>query len=176
MDIRKNLNCQHCGRAFDADLMADSPKCSHCGAPLSRIEQVTELLDMWYYPRRWQRAIDRPSVAFLVERLWSQQFDPRKLYEGLAPSRTNFEVFCHTVTQVVMQGIRQGWVKLHLPDDPLADDPMYRLEFLDQERFADEMERALPDVSWEGQIEVETGVPGKEEAKDRVKASPERKQ
>lgn len=154
MAVRKNLRCPSCGKTFEADLKADAITCTHCQHKLSRVDQVQELLEEWYYPRRWMRDIERPRARFLIERLWQQQFEPHEMYERLAPSNTNFEVFCYSVTRVVISGIESGWAELSLPDDPMVNDPVYKLQILDLERFTDEMEKALPDVSWDEDIEV----------------------
>lgn len=154
MEIRKSLRCPDCAKRYDADLMGDPIICPHCNHRLRRIDQVSELLEEWYYPRRWQKAVERPRARYLVERLWQQQFEPQGLYGNLAPGETNFEVFTYTVTSVVVQGIEAGWVRLDLPEDPLANDPVYRLQILDLDRFTTEMEKALPDVKWDEDIEV----------------------
>jgi len=152
--VRKNLRCPSCGKSYEADLTAEAVVCPHCQHKLARLDQVQELLEEWYYPRRWLRHVERPRARFLLERLWQQQFNPQELYERLSPKDTNFEVFCYSVTRVVVKGIEQGWAKLELPADPLADDPVYKLQILDLERFTEEMERALPDVNWDEDIEV----------------------
>jgi phage FluMu protein Com len=154
VDISKNLRCPDCGKVYEATLTADAVVCPHCQHRVSRVDQVQALLEEWYYPRRWNRDVDRPRARFLIERLWQQQFDPHELYEQLAPKETNFEVFCYTVTRVTIKGIEGGWAKLDLPEDPLADDPIYKLQILDLERFTEEMEKALPDVNWDEDIEV----------------------
>jgi DNA-directed RNA polymerase subunit RPC12/RpoP len=160
VEIRKSLRCPNCGKKYDADLMVDAITCPHCNHRLPKIDQVTELLEEWYYPRRWIKAVERPRARFLIERLWQQQFEPKNLYESLAPRDTNFEVFCYTVTGVVIKGIEAGWVKLDLPEDPLVDDPIYRLQILDLERFTEMMEKAMPDVNWDEDIDVvDTGAP-----------------
>lgn len=154
MAVGKKLRCPGCGKTFEADLTADAVVCPHCQHKLSRVDQVQELLEEWYYPRRWMRDVERPRARFLIERLWQQQFEPQEMYERLAPASTNYEVFCYSVTRVVVKGIEDGWATLTLPEDPLADDPVYKLEIKDLERFTEEMEKALPDVSWDEDIEV----------------------
>jgi hypothetical protein len=157
--IKKNLRCAQCGKTYEADLTADVVKCLHCQRSLPRIDQVTALLDEWYYPRRWQRNVDRPRARLLVERLWQQQFEPQSLYENLAPKETNFEVFCYNVTGIVINGIQDGWIKLTLPKDPMADDPIYNLEISNLERFTTEMEKAMPDVNWDEDVEITVTPP-----------------
>ena len=63
MEIHKTLSCPSCTTKYDADLMADIIRCPKCGHYLSRIDQVTALLDEWYYPRRWRRDIEPPGCA-----------------------------------------------------------------------------------------------------------------
>jgi hypothetical protein len=152
--MHKNLRCAECGERYDADLMADAVACPKCRHKLPRIDQVRELLDEWYYPRRWYKDVDRPRARFLVERLWQQQFEPQHLYQTLAPANTNFDVFCFTVTNIVINGVEQGWARLDLPENPLADDPVYRLQITDLDRFTAAMEEAMPDVHWDGDVEV----------------------
>lgn len=154
MVINKKLRCAECGTSYEADISADAVVCPHCQHRLARIDQVSELLDEWYYPRRWHRDVDRPRARLLVEKLWQQQFDPQEMYATLSPSNTNFEVFCYTVTNVILGGIAEGWVRLDIPPDPLADDPVYRLEILDKERFSAQMEQSFPDVKWDEDVEV----------------------
>ncbi len=159
MEMRKNLSCPQCGKSYEADLMAAAVLCPHCQHKVSRVDQAQRLLEEWYYPRRWQRDVDRPRTRFLIERLWQQQFEPQGLYASLGPKETNFDVFCFTVTSVVIKGIEDGWVRLDLPADPLADDPIYKLEILNLERFTAEMEKSLPDVNWDEDIEVSDATP-----------------
>ncbi len=159
MGIKKNLRCAQCGKSYEADLTAETVSCPHCQHNLPRIDQVTSLLDEWYYPRRWQRNVDQPRARLLIERLWQQQFEPQGLYENLAPQETNYDVFCYTVTGLVIDGVQEGWVKLSLPKDPMVDDPIYNLEILDLERFTAEMEKAMPDVNWDEDVEVTVSTP-----------------
>jgi len=154
VEIRKKLRCPDCGKRYEANLTADAVLCEHCQHRLSRVDQVQELLEEWYYPRRWYKSVERPRARFLIERLWQRQFNPQNLYESLSPKDTNFDVFCYTVTRVVIQGIEAGWARLDLPEDPMADDPVYKLQILDLERFTAAMETSLPDVDWDADIEV----------------------
>ena len=159
MAIKKNLRCAQCGKTYEANLVAETINCPHCQHRLPRIDQVTSLLEEWYYPRRWYRNVDKPRARLLIERLWQQQFEAQSLYENLGPKETNFEVFCYTVTGIVINGIEDGWVKLTLPKDPMVDDPIYNLEITDLERFTAEMEKAMPDVNWDEDVEIVVNPP-----------------
>jgi hypothetical protein len=154
VEIHKNVRCPNCSKTYDADLMREMVICPNCDHRLSPVDQLAALLDEWYYPRRWRRDIEHPRARLLIETLWQQQFEPHHLYETLAPKKTNYEVFCYTVTNVVIRGLEGGWARLILPEDPMIDDPIYKLEIMDQNAFSGEMELLMPDVDWEENIEV----------------------
>jgi hypothetical protein len=66
------------------------------------------------------------------------------------------------VTRAIARGLDEGWMELDFPEDPLADDPVYKLDFKDSDRFAREMEALFPEVDWDETIEVPSGalIPG----------------
>jgi len=165
VEIHKNVRCPNCLQTYDANLMLEMVICPNpnCGHRLSPVDQLTALLEEWYYPRRWRKDTDRPRARLLIETLWQQQFEPQKLYETLAPAQTSYEVFCYTVTNVVIRGLEGGWARIVLPVDPMLDDPIYQLEIMNQDAFSGEMELAMPDVDWEENIDVIDPGPAKPE-------------
>jgi hypothetical protein len=44
------------------------------------------------------------------------------------------------VTGLLARGADEGWVRFVLPASPSADETAYRLEFVDEERFVQELE------------------------------------
>jgi hypothetical protein len=130
--------------------------CSHCGENLSRIGQLDQLLDQWFYPRRWRADLHQPNPYYLLEKLWTANGQGETLYNGIAPAHANYDVFRHLVTRLVAQGVDEGWVELEFPDDPLEENPVYQLKFGDPDRFARGVERLFPEVDWDEQIEIAT--------------------
>jgi hypothetical protein len=121
---------------------------------VGRITQLDQLLDQWFYPRRWRADLHEPNPFYLLEKLWTANGQGETLYNGIAPAHANYDVFRHLVTRLVAQGVEEGWVELEFPDDPLDENPVYQLKFGDPDRFARGVERLFPEVDWDEQIEV----------------------
>ncbi len=139
----------HVGRAGDAG------RCPSCHEKLTPTAQLSQLLARWYQPRRWRADLVRPSVPYLVERLWTANGQGQRLYEGVSPKYANYDIFRHFVTKLMVQGIDEGWAQLSFPEDPLAEDPQYELKIVDSEKFASGVERLFPEVDWNEPIAAE---------------------
>jgi hypothetical protein len=121
---------------------------------LNKLEQLRQLLSLWYYPRRWRADLVEPTVYFLLEKLWTANGQGETLYAGIAPPNVNQDIFRHLVTRVIARGVEEGWLDLTFPSDPLAENPVYKLKFKDRDRFAREIESLFPDVNWDEQIQI----------------------
>ena len=93
-------------------------------------------------------------MPYLVERLWTANGQGERLYAGVSPRYTNYDIFRNMVTRVMIRGIEEGWVELTFPDDPLAEDPQYVLTVTQSERFAEEVEKLFPEVDWDEPVSV----------------------
>jgi len=157
-----DLQCPACGTSFAPQQLGQPQACPHCGERLGRLAQLDQCLRRWYAPRRWRVDIQQPNVYFLIEKLWTASGQGERLYQAISPRYANFDIFRHMVTRKIAEGVEQGWVGLSFPEDPLAEDPVYRLEFGDPERFASEVERLFPEVDWAAPVEVpaEVAAPG----------------
>lgn len=132
----------------------DVVECPSCKAKLSKITQLDQLLARWWEPRRWRADLVKPSVPYLIERLWTANGQGVKLYEGVSPQYTNYDIFRNMVTRLMIKGIDEGWASLTFPDDPLAEDPQYVLTIVDSERFADGVEKLFPEVNWDEPVQM----------------------
>lgn len=147
------ISCQQCGAP--ADNPPGTPlSCARCGARIGVLSQLEQCLAAWYEPRRWRADLLQPSPYYLLERLWTANGRAERLYRGLAPKHTNFDVFRFTLTRAIGAGLEEGWAELRFPADPVAEDPTYELEIRDADRFATEVERLLPDVDWSGRVNL----------------------
>jgi hypothetical protein len=52
--------------------------------------------------------------------------------------------FTSSVTELVIRGIEEGWIELHIPTALINDDNAYWVEFRDSDRFADELALMFP--------------------------------
>lgn len=153
--MQSEIYCPNCRKTFQGDITAEEVVCSACGKPMARTAQLTQVLERWYFPRRWYRDVPRPSLNYLLEMLWTAEGQGEKLYTAVAPPNVNYQVFVHQVTRVIHKGVDEGWAQVEIPEDPYCDDPVYKLTYLDSERFADSVAALYPEVDWDETIAVE---------------------
>ncbi len=149
-----DLRCQSCNKSFTPQALGEPLECPNCGAKIGRLAQLDQCLKRWYEPRRWRIDILEPNVYYLIEKLWTAGGQGERLYAAIAPRHTNYDIFRNMVTRKIARGVEDGWVGLTFPPEPLLEDPVYRLEFGDPERFATEVERLFPDVDWGAPVEA----------------------
>ena len=75
----------------------------------------------------------------LIRLIWSKNGMGERYYRVLAPDMP-YNRFEARVTALLMQGAEEGWVRFILPAAPSSDESAYRIEFLDEERFIQELE------------------------------------
>lgn len=155
--------------------LGEPGKCPKCREQLGKVAQLDQLLAHWYEPRRWRADLVRPSVPFLIEKLWTANGQGERLYQGVSPANTNYDIFRHLVTRVIIKGIDEGWASLQFPNDPLVEDPQYELQILDSERFARSVESLFPEVNWDEPVDAglaaEAGLTEGGKATEQVGAS-----
>jgi len=156
--VEITLRCPACNKLFPAEGFGAGLSCTHCGKATPKTVQLAQLLDHWWEPRRWRADLTRPSVNFLLEKLWTADGHGEMLYQGIAPKYTNYSIFRNLVTRAIARGIDEGWMDLDFPEDPLDENPVYRLDFKNSERFAKEMEALFPEVNWDETIELPTAA------------------
>src|SRR6266851_1113000 len=144
-----DFTCPQCGAVVSIEQVGQPRTCPECKQKLSKVTQLDQLLARWWEPRRWRADLVKPSVPYLIERLWTANGQGERLYAGVAPKYTNYDIFRNMVTRLMIRGIDEGWAELTFPDDPLAEDPQYVLTIVQSERFAEEVEKLFPEVDWD---------------------------
>src|SRR5262249_15619781 len=119
--------CPTCGHAMHVDKAGDVRRCDSCRERLTKVAQLDQLPARWWEPRRWRADLVNPSVPYLIERLWTANGQGERLYAGVSPRFTNYDIFRNMVTRLMIRGIDEGWAELTFPPDPLAEDPQYVL-------------------------------------------------
>jgi DNA-directed RNA polymerase subunit RPC12/RpoP len=148
------FTCPNCSATIAAERAGDVVACSACGQKLTKVAQLDQLLARWWEPRRWRADLVKPNVPYLIERLWTANGQGERLYAGVSPKYTNYDIFRNMVTRLMIRGIDDGWAALTFPEDPLAEDPQYVLTIVDSERFAESVEKLFPDVDWDEPVSV----------------------
>ena len=167
--------CPQCGAVVSVEHVGDPQKCPACKQRLSKVAQLDQLLARWWEPRRWRADLVKPNVPYLIERLWTANGQGDRLYAGVSPKYTNYDIFRNMVTRLMIRGIDDGWAELTFPSDPLAEDPQYVLTIVDSERFAEGVEKLFPEVDWDEPVSaavaeaVAAGAPDKKSKKAKSK-------
>jgi hypothetical protein len=149
-----DFTCPTCGATVTAEHAGDVTACKSCTQKLNKVAQLDQLLARWWEPRRWRADLVKPNVPYLVERLWTANGQGERLYTGVSPRYTNYDIFRNMVTRLMIQGIDEGWAELKFPPDPLAEDPQYVLTIVDSEKFAAGVEKLFPEVDWDEPVSV----------------------
>jgi len=148
------FTCPNCGGTVAVDHAGEPVDCPWCKQKLGKVTQLDQLLARWWEPRRWRADLVKPNVPYLIERLWTANGQGERLYAGVSPKYTNYDIFRNMVTRLMVRGIDDGWAELTFPDDPLAEDPQYVLTIVDSERFAEGVEKLFPEVDWDEPVSV----------------------
>jgi len=149
-----DFKCPSCSATVHVARSGTVQACPACSTNLGKVAQLDQLLSRWWEPRRWRADLVKPNVPYLIERLWTANGQGVRLYEGVSPKYTNYDIFRNMVTRLMVRGIDEGWADLTFPDDPLAEDPQYVLTIVDSERFAEEVEKLFPEVDWDEPVSV----------------------
>ena len=84
-----------------------------------------------------------PRHLKLIELIWTADGRGREMYEALGLEKVSYTQFVTRATQVVVRGLAEGWIEVDLPPAPTADDSLYRVRFVDADRWADELTAAF---------------------------------
>ncbi len=148
------FTCPNCSAPVTVDRAGEVVSCAACGQKLTKVAQLDQLLARWWEPRRWRADLVKPNVPYLIERLWTANGQGERLYTGVSPKYTNYDIFRNMVTRLMVRGIDDGWAALTFPEDPLSEDPQYVLTIVDSERFAESVEKLFPEVDWDEPVSV----------------------
>jgi hypothetical protein len=149
-----DFTCPSCGGTVMVEQAGEVTDCPACAQKLGKVAQLDQLLARWWEPRRWRADLVKPNVPYLIERLWTANGQGERLYTGVSPKYTNYDIFRNMVTRLMIRGIDDGWAELTFPEDPLAEDPQYVLTIVDSERFAESVEKLFPEVDWDEPVSV----------------------
>lgn len=146
--------CPSCGGTVQVEAAGQVTKCPRCRERVGKIVQLDQMLARWYEPRRWRADLVRPSVPYLLERLWTANGQGERLYQGVSPQYANYDIFRNMVTRLIIRGVDEGWAELTFPADPLVEDPQYELKIVDSDRFASGVEALFPEVNWDEPVDA----------------------
>jgi hypothetical protein len=135
------LVCSACG-AREVVVAVFQAVCSQCGGELRKPGGLERLVDALLAPTGHVSPAYHRHLQ-LVQEMWTADGRDQELYAALRP-RMSLSKFTSHVTELVIRGIEEGWIELHLPLTPINDDDAYWIEFRDPDRFAEELALMLP--------------------------------
>jgi hypothetical protein len=118
------------------------------------------LVDRWFAPPAQHVSELYPRHLKLIELMWTADGRGREMYEALGLDRVSYSQFVSRATQLVVRGLDEGWIRADIPAAPNPDPHAYHIEFVDADRWADELTAAFAanmplDEFIDGQVEVE---------------------
>ena len=140
----RRVICANCG-ARSWLRPGEQRRCSACGGEYRSMAPLESLVDRWFAPADSGVSELYPRHLKLIELMWTSEGRGREMYEALGLDRVSYARFVPRATQVVVRGLREGWIVADLPAAPTEDDSVYSIRFLDPERWADELAAAFED-------------------------------
>jgi hypothetical protein len=101
------------------------------------------LVDRWFAPPAQHVSEFYPRHLKLIESMWTANGFARATYDAMALEKISYAAFVTRATQIVLQGLAEGWIVADIPAAPTDDDAAYRVRFVDPNRWADELTAAF---------------------------------
>jgi hypothetical protein len=141
VDVRRAI-CDRCG-ARGWLPVGEERTCGECGGPYRPMALLEGLVDRWFAPAPQHVSEFYPRHLKLVEMIWTAGGRGRETYEALALEKVSYSQFVTRATQIVLEGLRAGWIEIDMPAAPTDDDTAYRVRFVDAERWAEALTAAF---------------------------------
>jgi len=131
------LWCDTCRRSFTHD---DAPEklCPLCHGPMREMGRMSAMLRGLMATELVASDL-RTKHRQLIRLTWTRNGMGEQYYRVLAPDMP-YNRFEARVTDLLCRGAEEGWIRFVFPPAPSADESQYRVEFLDEERFIQELE------------------------------------
>jgi hypothetical protein len=128
--------CDACRRSYAP---ADAPEghCPVCAAPTREMGRLSAIA-RGLMANELVASDIRTKHRQLVRLIWTRNGMGERYYRVLAPDLP-YNRFEARVTDLLMRGAEEGWVRFVLPPAPSADESAYRVEFDSEERFVTEL-------------------------------------
>jgi hypothetical protein len=135
------LWCDACRRSYSH---ADAPDgaCPVCARPTRQMGRLAAIA-RGLMANELTASDLRTKHRQLVRLIWTRNGMGERYYSALTPDLP-YNRFEARVTELLMRGADEGWVRFVLPPAPSADESAYRVEFDDDERFVRELEALFP--------------------------------
>jgi len=138
---RTYLWCDRCRRSFRHDDAPDE-RCPVCGRDVRPIGKFAAIVRGLVANELAASPIETKHRQ-LVRMIWTRNGMGEEYFRVIAPD-LSYNRFEARVTDLLCRGAEEGWVRFVFPAAPTSDETAYRVEFTDEERFLQELERLFP--------------------------------
>lgn len=144
--LLQRVICDQCGARSWLNDPQERP-CIECGGQYRVMAFLEGLVDRWFAPPEHRVSEFYPRHLKLIELMWTAEGRGRDTYDALNLEKVSYAQFVPRATEVVVRGLREGWIELQIPAAPVEDDHAYVVRFIDAERWADELAAAFSPAS-----------------------------
>src|SRR4051812_42869341 len=119
-DVRRAI-CDRCG-ARGWLQPGEQRTCGECGGPYRPMAPLEGLIDRWFAPPAQHVSELYPRHLKLIELMWTGNGFARATYDALTLEKVSYSAFVSRATQIVVQGLAEGWIEADIPAAPTDDD------------------------------------------------------
>lgn len=135
--------CMPCERTVVADDLEYDGTCPTCGGGTRRISWLTAALRK-VGQGTGNRSDMQQRHLQLIQAIWTADGMGQRYFEICQPGSMYYSRFIRRVTELICQGIEEGWITLTLPANPLDPKGRYAIEYREPERFVAELQAIFP--------------------------------
>jgi hypothetical protein len=135
------LWCGACRRSY-SHTDAPGEVCPVCGGPTREMGRIAAIARGFMANELTTSPLESKHRQ-MIKLIWTRNGMGEQYYRVLAPDMP-YNRFEAQVTKLLERGATEGWVRFVFPPSPTADESAYKLEFVDEERFIQELEALAP--------------------------------
>ncbi len=135
------LWCKSCKRSFDLE---DAPegRCPICDDTMREMGRMRAAV-RGILAQEMTASDIQTKHRQLIKLIWTQNRMGERYFQAIQPS-VSYSQFERQVTELICRGAEEGWLRIIIPPAPTSD-ANYRLEFVSEERFVEELDKLYPD-------------------------------
>ncbi len=130
--------CDQCRRSYGLDDLSEEHTCPVCQGSVREMGKMSAIV-RGLMSNELVASDIRTKHRQLVRLVWTRNGMGERYYRVLAPD-IPYNRFEARVTELLCRGAAEGWATFVFPPSPTSDESAYRVEFVDDERFVQELE------------------------------------
>ena len=132
--------CKNCKRSFDLE-DAQEGRCPICQGKMREMGRLRAAV-RGILAQEFTASDIQIKHRQLIKLIWTQNRMGERYFQAIQPS-VSYSQFERQVTELICRGAEEGWLRIVIPPAPMSDDN-YRLEFLNEEQFVEELDKLYP--------------------------------